>query len=155
MFLFGKSNQLFTMKKIILLSLIWLTVTACDEKKQNVNPQTESLKTSIVPYRQLTTVSASGEDLKVDLQEIADSRCPSNAVCITMGSAQMKFIVSDATSQTDVKVNFSGDGKTSNQTFTLNGQTYELKVSEVLPYPVTTQSPKLEDYKVSLRIEKQ
>ncbi|GGB86049.1 hypothetical protein [Dyadobacter sediminis] len=142
------------MKKVILFSLIWVAAMACHEKQQNVNPQTESVKTSIVPYRQLTTVPASGEELKVDLQEIADSRCPANVVCITMGSAQMKFIVSNAKSQTDVKVNFTGNSKESSQTFTLDGQTYELKVSEVLPYPVTRQSPKLDDYKVSLSIVK-
>ncbi|KAA6441238.1 hypothetical protein FEM33_02710 [Dyadobacter flavalbus] len=142
------------MKKVILFSLIWVAVMACDEKKQNVNPQTESVKTSIVPYRQLTTVPASDAELKVDLQEIADSRCPANAACITMGSVQMKFLVSDAQSQTDVKVSFSGDRKGGSQTFTLNGQAYELKVSKVLPYPVTTQSPKLDDYQVSLSIEK-
>jgi len=142
------------MKKAILFSLIWIAAMACDEKQHNINPKSETLKTSVVPYRQLTTVPVSDADLKVDLQEIADSRCPMNAVCITMGSAQLKFIVSDATSQTDVNVTFSGDGKTSGQTFKLNGQTYELKVSEVLPYPVTTQSPELDDYKVSLSIEK-
>lgn len=142
------------MKKVILFSLIWVAAMACDEKQQNVNPQSETLKTSVVPYRQLTTVSASGADLKVDLQEVSDSRCPANVVCITMGSAQLKFIVSDATSKTDVNVTFGIDPKANGQTFKLNGQTYELKVSEVLPYPETSQSPKLEDYKVSLSIEK-
>ncbi|MEO6287833.1 MAG: hypothetical protein ABIN80_17505 [Dyadobacter sp.] len=140
------------MKKTILFALIWVAAVACDQK-QDATPQVE-LKTTSVPYRQMTTVAASGSDLKVDLQEITDSRCPKNAVCIQMGSAVMKFNVSDASSQTDVNVTYKGDRKTDYQTFTLSGQTYLLKVSEVLPYPETTQSPKLEDYKVNVTIEK-
>jgi hypothetical protein len=140
------------MKKTILLALIWVAAIAC-EKKEEATPQAE-LKTTSIPYRQMTTVPTSGADLKVDLREIADSRCPKDVVCIQMGSAQIKFAVSDATNQADVNVDFKGDSKTDLQTFSLSGQTYVLKVSEVLPYPVSSQSTKLEDYKVGVTIEK-
>lgn len=140
------------MKKTILFALIWVAAVACDQK-QDATPQAE-LKATSVPYRQMTTVVATGSDLKVDLQEITDSRCPKNVVCIQMGSAAMKFNVSDASNKADVNVTYKGDRKTDHQTFTLSGQTYLLRVSEVLPYPQTTQSPKLEDYKVDVTIEK-
>jgi hypothetical protein len=140
------------MKKTILFALVWLAAVACDQKNEAV-PQAE-LKTTSVPYRQETTVPASGENLKVDLVEITDSRCPKNVVCVQMGSAQIKFNVSDGKNQADVDVTFKGDKTAGSQVFSLGGQTYLLKVSEVLPYPDTTESPKLEDYKVSVTIEK-
>lgn len=138
------------MKNLILFFLIWSAAIACREKKQDVNPQTGSENTRVVSFRQLTTVPASGTKLKVELLEIADSRCPSNADCVTMGSVQLKFMISKSKSKIEVKVNFSGDRKNNSQTFVLDGQTYELEVSEVLPYPGTLPTP----YKVSLSIEK-
>ena len=132
--------------------MICFAAISCD-KKEEATPQVE-LKTTSVPYRQLTTVAASGEDLKVDLREVNDSRCPKNVVCIQMGSAQIKFTVSDGKDQTDVNLTFKGDRKTDFQTFSLGGENFVLSVSEVLPYPDTNESPKLEDYKVNVSIEK-
>jgi hypothetical protein len=140
------------MKKTILFALICASVMACT-KNEVAAPQ-DQLETTSVPYRQLTTVPTTGNDLKVDLREVADSRCPKNVVCIQMGDAKVKFNVSDGQNATDVSVTFKGDKRSDFQTFTLSGQNYVLSVSEVLPYPETSQSPKLEDYKVSVSIEK-
>lgn len=140
------------MKNIVLLALVWVSAVAC-EQKQEAAPQAD-LKVTSVPYRQLTPVPASGIELKVDLREIADSRCPKNVVCIQMGSAQLKLTVSDGKNNTDVEVTFNAMDKSDSKVFTLSGQRYVVTVSEVLPYPDTTQSPALEDYKVSVTIEK-
>jgi hypothetical protein len=140
------------MKKTILFALIWVSVMACDEK-QNATPQPEPQSTS-VPYRKQTKIAASGADLKVDLREVNDSRCPKDVVCIQMGSARIKLNVSDATNSTEVNVDFKGDAKADSQAFTLTGQNYMLTVSELQPYPVSTQTPKIEDYKVNVTIEK-
>ncbi|MCF2496900.1 hypothetical protein [Dyadobacter chenhuakuii] len=145
------------MKKTILFALIWVSVMACDEK-QNATPQPEPQSTS-VPYRKQTKIAASGAgasgaDLKVDLREVNDSRCPKDVVCIQMGSARIKLNVSDATNSTEVNVDFKGDAKADSQAFTLSGQNYMLTVSELQPYPVSTQTPKIEDYKVNVTIEK-
>ena len=140
------------MKKTILFALIWVAAVACDQK-QDAAPQPE-LKATSVPYRQQTTVAASGSDLKVDLREVNDSRCPKDVVCIQMGSANIKFNVSDSKNTTDVEVEFKGDSKADFKTFTLSGKNYVLKVSELQPYPISTVTPKIEDYKVNVTIEK-
>ncbi|WP_439557892.1 hypothetical protein [Dyadobacter sp.] len=140
------------MKKTILIALICASTFACT-KNEVAAPQ-EKAATTIVPYRQLTTVPTTGDDLKVDLREVTDSRCPKNVVCIQMGDAKVKFNVSDGKNATDVDLAFKGDKRTDFQTFTLSGQNYVLSVNEVLPYPETSQSPKLEDYKVNVSIEK-
>ncbi|MCE7065950.1 hypothetical protein [Dyadobacter sp. CY326] len=140
------------MKKTILFALIWVAAIAC-EQKEDATPQAD-LKVTSVPYRQLTTIETSGADLKVDLREVNDSRCPKDVVCIQMGSAKIKLTVSDGVNQAEVNVEYKGDKKADSQEFILSGQKYALSVSEVLPYPISTQTPNIEDYKVSVTIEK-
>ena len=141
-----------SVKKTILFALIWVAAVACD-KKEDAAPQAD-LKVTSVPYRQLTTIETSGADLNVDLREVNDSRCPKDVVCVWMGSAKIKLTVSDGASQAEVNVEFKGDKKADFQEFGLNGQKYVLRVSEVLPYPISNQTPNIEDYKVSVTIEK-
>jgi hypothetical protein len=140
------------MKKTILLAMIWVAAMSCD-KKEEMTPEPE-IKTAVVPYRQATTVPISGVDLKVDLREVTDSRCPKDVICVQMGSAQIKFNVTEGAGSVEVDVTFSGDGKNSGtKAFSLNGKNYELKVSELNPYPISSVTPKLEDYKVNVTIE--
>lgn len=140
------------MKKIIVFVLAIGTLVACSKKE--AGPKMMPLEN--LAYRQETSFSISGHDLRIDLNEVADSRCPINADCIWAGKVDLKFVVSDGTYKEDVEIVF-GDGQKNSGTasFSLNGQLYELKVSEVLPYPETTEKhPDLEDYKVKLTIEK-
>nr|WP_295925141.1 hypothetical protein [uncultured Dyadobacter sp.] len=140
------------MKRTILLALICAATVACD-KKEASEPQPE-LHSISVPYRQTTSVPTSGKDLKVVLKEITDSRCPINADCITIGSAQLVLTVADASNQVDVTLEFKGDSKANEKSFVLSGSEYVLKVSEVLPYPELSKTPQLEDYKIGVSIEK-
>lgn len=141
------------MKKTVLLAFLCIAALGCD-KKEDSSPQPE-LQTTSVPYRQSTKISASGTDLKVELKDIADSRCPVNADCITAGSAKLVLAISDASNQVDVNFEFKGGTKGGPQEFKLGGETYVLTVSEVLPYPQISVTPKLEDYKIAVSIEKQ
>ena len=140
------------MKKTILLALICAGIFACS-KKENASPQPE-IQSASVPYRKATTVSTAGENLTLELRGVVDSRCPKDVVCIQMGDARLTFNISDGGDQKEVKATFKGDKRTDFQEFTLSGVNYVLRVNDVSPYPVTTQAPKLEDYKVDLTIEK-
>lgn len=141
------------MKKIILIGFIWLSIIACDNKKDAI-PEAE-LKTSVVSNQQLTSFRSAGEDLKVQLLEVSDSRCPINANCIVAGNANVKFNITDGTNQTNVFVVFSGADKTSGiQEFKLADQLYKLAVTEITPYPEIAKTPELEDYKVNVSITK-
>ena len=141
------------MKKIIVFVLAVSTFMACT-KKEEAQPEAMA-KLENLAYRQETSVTISGHDLRVDLNEVNDGRCPANVTCIWGGKVDLKFVVSDGTYKEDVEIVF-GDGQKNSGTasFTLNGQLYELKVSEVLPYRETEKHPALEDYKVKLTIEK-
>lgn len=141
------------MKKTILLGMIWLAAVACD-KKEDAMPQVQSTS-SIISSQKETAVRTSGENLKVKLVSVSDSRCPADVVCIVAGNADLTFNISDGTNQTEVRAIYSSfDESISLQEFKLGGQTYSLKVSQVLPYPDTSKTPALEDYEVSVSIEK-
>ncbi|GGM88045.1 hypothetical protein GCM10010967_20840 [Dyadobacter beijingensis] len=140
------------MKKTILLAFLCIAAIACD-KKDDSTPQPE-LGTVSVPYRQSTKVSASGTDLKVELKEITDSRCPINADCISMGSAKLVLTISDASNAANVNFEFSAISQRNAQEFKLGDVEYVLSVTEVLPYPQLPVTTKLEDYKIGVSIER-
>jgi hypothetical protein len=139
------------MKKTILLALICIAAISC-EKKDDASPQPD-LNAISLSYQKATTVRTSGTDLKVELKEVNDSRCPINANCVSMGSAKLVFSISDASNQVNVDFEFKGDSK-NEQVFKLGGTAYVLRVTEVLPYPELPKSTKLEDYKIAVSIEK-
>lgn len=143
------------MKKIILFGLICFAVMACDNKNDSNPVPVAELKTAVVSNQQVTSFRTSDDELAAKLIAVSDSRCPSNAVCIVAGSANLTFNVSDGKNQTDVHVVFSGDEKNSgSQEFKLGDRTYNLTVTEVLPYPKTSTNPSLEEYEISVSIEK-
>ncbi|SDD73551.1 hypothetical protein SAMN04487996_10272 [Dyadobacter soli] len=137
------------MKKTILLALICIAAISCD-KKESAVPDPNPISLS---YQKATTVRTSGSDLKVELKEVTDSRCPMNANCVSMGSAKLVFAVSDASNQVNVNFEFQGNAK-NEQLFKLGGVEYVITVSEVLPYPELSKTPKLEDYKIAVSIVK-
>jgi len=139
------------MKKTILLALICIAAISC-EKKEDAAPQAD-LNAISLSYQKATTVRTSGSDLKVELKEVNDSRCPINANCVSMGSAKLVLSVSDASNQVNVNFEFKGDSK-NEQVFQLGGTAYVLRITEVRPYPELPKSPKLEDYKIAVSIEK-
>ena len=139
------------MKRTILLALICFAAISCD-KKDDAAPQADLNPTSLT-YQKAATVRTSGNDLKVELKEVTDSRCPMNANCVSIGSAKLVLAISDASNQVSVNFEFMGDSK-NQQDFKLGGTEYVLTISEVLPYPELPKSPKLEDYKIGVSIEK-
>ncbi len=145
------------MKNTILIALIWACCLAACTNKTDTAPEIQfNSGDSKVAYRQNTVVPASGQELTVNLKEVADSRCPANVTCITMGSVALVLAVSDGGNNAIVNVTFTGDEKKSGvEKFTLGSQNYALKVTEVLPYPGTTKEPaSLEDYKVGVSVVK-
>ena len=83
--------------------------------------------------------------LKFTITEILDSRCPSDVVCIWQGEAIVKIKVESPVAGTLELSTFH------NPTDTLG--TYSFSLTDVFPYPVSTQVIALEDYKVTLKIE--
>jgi hypothetical protein len=141
------------MKNFIIITLFCIACIACDNKKDET-PEIQD-PTVNAAYRTSTSVAIPGQALIVNVLEVNESRCPINVDCIRAGSADLQLSISDGTNKALVDISFENGKKASgHKTFTLGNQTYSLVIHDVLPYPVTTTNPKLEDYKVNLSIEK-
>ena len=139
------------MKKAFLLGVLCFAATACD-KREDAAPQTR-LETTIVSSGEKSSLKLAAKNLKIQLLEVNDSRCPINADCVSAGAADLKFNVSDGASEADVAVLFSSADKSSgSKEFKLAGQNYLISVSEVLPYPEIQKPVKLEDFKIGVSI---
>ncbi|MCF6331820.1 MAG: hypothetical protein L3J11_00935 [Draconibacterium sp.] len=83
--------------------------------------------------------------LKFSITEINDSRCPSDVICVWQGEADVK--IEFELPQTGFVVLSTYDNLI--DTF----GTYSFELIDVLPYPISTKTIKLEDYDVTLKIK--
>lgn len=140
------------MKNIIISGLLMLFCFACkDNSEQEPSPDTDA---SFITAQKLSTMRIAEMDLQVKLIAVSDSRCPINAYCITAGIADLTFQISNSATSADVRVTFAGldKEKGNRQDFILGGTTYQIQVSEVLPYPENSKKTELDEYKVSATI---
>lgn len=87
--------------------------------------------------------------IKFSITEINDSRCPSDLKCFWAGKADVKIELESPVKATFVLSTL--DNGIYNSTDTVGN--YSFQLIDVLPYPVSTETIKLEDYIVKLKIE--
>ena len=61
-----------------------------------------------------------------------DSRCPTNVVCVWEGNAEVRFVFTVDSAQTDFTLNTHGGGSFNSDTM-IHG--YEIRLLELWPYP--------------------
>jgi hypothetical protein len=84
--------------------------------------------------------------LQFQITEINDSRCPSDVICVWQGEAVVKIEVKSPLTGT-LELNTHN-----NLTDTIGSYSFELV--DVSPYPVSTKTIELDEYQVTLLIEK-
>jgi hypothetical protein len=84
--------------------------------------------------------------LQFQITEINDSRCPSDVICVWQGEAVVKIEVQSPLTGT-LELNTHD-----NLTDTIGSYSFELM--DVSPYPVSTKLIELDEYRVTLLIEK-
>ncbi|NCB09501.1 MAG: hypothetical protein EOM73_15235 [Bacteroidia bacterium] len=87
---------------------------------------------------------SANQSLKFRIAEINDSRCPSDVICIWQGEAVVKIAVETPLSGSLELSTFN------NLTDTIGPYSFEL--IDVAPYPISTKTIRLEEYKVTLKI---
>lgn len=140
------------MKSIFLSGLLILFCLACkDNKEREPTPESD---VSVITAQKLSTLRIAENELRVKLIAANDSRCPINAFCITAGMADLTFNISNTTQSTEVRVQFAGldKEKGNRQDFKLGDASYQIRVSEVLPYPTGSERTELDEFKVSATI---
>lgn len=130
---------------LILLLQTWILSFA--------NPQTHlpavffNQAFTLHPFNQVAlkdTASLQLGRLVLKLDNIADSRCPQDVLCIQAGIAEVNLtITSPSGDKVNLKLGVGGNKTvrpegTKSHTITLAGKTYGIKVLQVAPYPIAT-----------------
>lgn len=93
------------------------------------------------------------KDVEVTFQEIADSRCPTDVICVWEGQAEVKLSVFfDSDDAPTIVTLIERVGHPELAETSVNG--YRFKLLEVDPYPDSADNiPQMEDYSIRLLIE--
>jgi len=125
------------MIKLISILIIILSLPQCDNNKPNQNIE---LAFGDVYYH-------NNYDLSLEIDSIADSRCPEGAHCIWAGNAEIMFKMRYENQQ----YIFSLNSNTTPADTLIND--INIKLLKVSPYPKLNEIIKQKDYKVELLIE--
>ncbi|WP_207433923.1 hypothetical protein [Sabulibacter ruber] len=115
--------------------------TSTEQQTSANQQQTEALTLAL--QKPATT-----QGLTLTLQKAEDSRCPMNAMCIRQGSVITQVQVKDAQGNNATKILYLGDALTAPENrgvrsadtvnVALGSKTYRLILTEVQPYPNTS-----------------
>lgn len=112
--------------------------------------KTEESK-KIVPFNQEVSLAANehvwfGSDtisgLKVMVDDINDSRCPSDVNCVWAGEARVSLLVNPKTDSVYVALKISPTNNSVADTvgFTIQNKNYKAALKAVMPYPLANQT---------------
>jgi hypothetical protein len=87
------------------------------------------------------------QGLIIHLQNITDSRCPSDVTCIWAGQVNATLVIQSSTSKSIVTVS-----KSPGKNFTVPFDNYAIQLIDVKPYPKSGHSTSLSDYIITLNI---
>jgi|WetSurMetagenome_2_1015567.scaffolds.fasta_scaffold00007_149 hypothetical protein len=86
-------------------------------------------------------------DLSFSIENVYDSRCPVNAMCIWAGNVGLQFSIEYNSAHTDTLIY---DSYSDNNPFILGKYTFTIQ--EVSPYPSTDREMTLKDYRIKMLI---
>lgn len=129
------------MKNLAYILIALLSVTFLNSCKDEPTPEGVVFEDALKLNSVFQTKSNS---IKLTISEINDSRCPSDVVCVWQGMVVVK-ISADLPEKKVLSLN-----SYNNQADTIGH--FEIRLIDVLPYPVSTKVIKLEDYEVKLKV---
>lgn len=123
---------------------------ACDTQ-ENVTPQANNEVK--VAYQKSVRMAGTSLDMKVT--DVSDSRCPTNARCITAGSVTVNLEATNEGKTETIQIDLPAyPDKPAQKIVSVGGQSYQITLTEVLPYPEAGKPIRLEDYTVEFSVEK-
>lgn len=121
-------------------TLIFISFISCDEE-----PVSDSFSFGLENDFKINGEYHSADNsVKFRITEINDSRCPSDVICIWAGKADVKIQVESPVSGIITLSTYD------NQADTVGN--YSFKLIDILPYPISTKTIKLDEYDVTLKI---
>ena len=134
--------------KTICFFILIIVVSLISCEKENT---TDSFLLGLENEFKVNYVNHSADNaLKFTITEINDSRCPGDVECIWAGKADVTVKMESPVAASFVLSTLNNALYSSTDTV----GNYSFRLVDVSPYPVSTQIIKLQDYKVTLKIEK-
>jgi len=121
-------------RKLIVIGLVFLL--SCD--KNEPIQYVQLLKETTLKEGHTLTVLDEARTFEVFLKNVNDSRCPSNAACISAGNVATTFVINDEEELVLCLGQCTGDSfqQVDSAVFRVNSKKYYLKLTEVSPYPI-------------------
>ncbi len=124
----------------ILLAIILISAISCEKE---IIMETFSLGIES-DFKYNREYHSAGNQLNFLVTGINDSRCPADVICVWEGKVDVKI---------EVKSPIRGTIELSSYQHSKDTlENYAFELIDVLPYPVSTVSIKLEDYNVTLKV---
>jgi hypothetical protein len=130
--------QSYTFGLIITLFILFI---ACEKEQLNSSSVDFGDKVT-VEMNSSTTIGKSSNYLVVKVEQVNDSRCPSDVNCITAGDAIVSFkVIDEKDNEASFDLYYGQKSKFKSDTlaFSVNQKNYKMILSNVLPYPATNQ----------------
>ena len=124
-----------------------LTVAACAD-----NPAAPTVPAGReFQLRAGETVAVEGTDLVVRFEQVAsDSRCPADAICVTLGDAEAVFTVTGLGRPASRVTLHTGPAEAQRATV----GDFTLTLTQLDPYPYSGRAISPSDYRASLRVDR-
>jgi hypothetical protein len=144
------------MKNVLMMMATFVLLAAgCVEDRLDLDDVPIGVDFTL-PKGEKAIVDAVNGKLSIEIENVYDSRCPANAICILEGNYGVDLMISDATQSTPVKLCnlFCGSDYKLRDTasFVLNETEYQIVLKDLQPYPGTIEND--EPKKVILEILK-
>ncbi|OUS30865.1 hypothetical protein A9Q99_04975 [Gammaproteobacteria bacterium 45_16_T64] len=130
------------LKLSFLLSLSWM-LSACVSE-----PTYELEETFSLPYAN-TAIVNSADPIKITLNDVNDSRCPSDVVCVWAGAVTTDLTLVYGDQELPVQLSLGLENNTSTASIGGSDQ-YTVELLNVTPYPVAATPTENEDYNAEL-----
>lgn len=133
--------------------LLWYTMTSCSDDSTpgaaRISGKLES--TAVAASEDVVIYDLEGKSLEVEVESIEDSRCPSDVLCVWVGSARVSFAITGYKDTIDLILGAGVEPKAKSHTFVFDGATYELTLVDVTPYPSTQNQETPKEVHFTLR----
>ena len=123
------------------IMILLLLVIAC-QKQESETPSVDFGTKVKIDLNQTAIIGKNTNQLVVKVEQINDSRCPSDVNCITAGDAMVSLVVIDDKENQasfDLFIGQKSNFKEDTLAFSINQKNYKMIVFGVSPYPTTKQ----------------
>lgn len=129
--------------------ILFMGFIACEKSNEELQTIDFGKAVELEKSESIFYGSSSQNGLKVNVDEISDSRCPSDVFCIWQGEAKVKLNIESNIDSTSITLGISPNINDS-LSFKLNNENYQAILYSVNPYPNTSKPKDVKKAKITV-----